>query len=310
MELPQSFIETVHNVFGDEGRTWLPTLPDLLQQCREKWDLPEGVRSSHLSMGYIEFTTLPNDLPVALKLCIHNPELFTEMEALQVYDGKGAVRFIDADRQLGAILMERVQPGTMLLAHGDNREQTEIAAQIMRQLPAPVPATHSMPMFTRWVTRAFHDVRTELDPTERMPRKLLDKTETALNEIVHNSPGDVVLHGDLHHENILFDQQQGWVAIDPKGAIGPPVLELGRFMQNQLPNSQSGDDWFEQRVALVDERIGIFSEILRYTREEIAASALVDCVLSHCWGLEEEGVSLTWGDGVLLGQYLCEIADL
>jgi streptomycin 6-kinase len=29
-----------------------------------------------------------------------------------------------------------------------------------------------------------------------------------------------VLHGDIHHDNILHFGERGWLAIDPKGLIG------------------------------------------------------------------------------------------
>ena len=43
----------------------------------------------------------------------------------------------------------------------------------------------------------------------------------------------MLLHGDLHHENILLDASGNWKAIDPQGRIGEQCLECGRFLLNE-----------------------------------------------------------------------------
>lgn len=305
MELPAQFIEKVNQVFGYKGREWLPGLPAIAAQCRNQWALPEGVPCQTMSMNYIEFTTTSAGVPVALKIGVPHGDLFTEMEALKLYNGSGIARLIEADRELGALLIQRFLPGTMLYELGDNREETKIAASVMRRLPVPVPEIHSLPQFSDWTEDAFRLARTELDLEERMPRDLIARAEAALEEIERVSSDRVVLHGDLHHENILFDAQAGWMAIDPKGVIGPRCLEVGRFLQNQLPTEMT----IEEREERVRERIAIFSEELGYAPRLLAASGLVDCVLSHCWSLEDEGdLGPGWYQGVELARFFCRIA--
>ena len=140
-----------------------------------------------------------------------------------------------------------------------------------------------------------------------MPRDLLDRAEAAFIELSRDRTSDVVLHGDLHHENILWDEEDGWLAIDPKGVIGPRCLEVGRYIQNQLPD----DGPFGVIEGLVRERIEIFNTELGMTPQTIAAAALVDCVLSHVWSFEDEGpLSEGWYRGVELGQYLCNLLPI
>jgi streptomycin 6-kinase len=263
-----------------------------------------------MSLNYIEFTTTIAGEPVALKVGVPHPELYSEMEALALYAGRRAVRLLDADRELGALLLQRLQPGTVLWRLGDNARETRIAASIMAELHLPPPPTHGMPAFGRWVRRAFSLTRSEWDPDERMPRDLLDAAERAFAAIddaaARSGCRAVVLHGDLHHENILYDDRSGWTAIDPKGAIGAPILEVGRFTQNQLPGSLSP----ARREALVRERVAVFSAELGYTPKAVAASALVDCVLSHCWSFEDEALGDEWPLGIELASLLRSIAGL
>jgi len=302
MDLPTEFVKAVHRVFGDRGRAWLPTLPGILARCREKWELGDPVPCADMRMNYIEFGTTAAGQAAALKIGVPHPELFTEMEALRLYSSTGAVRLLDADRDLGAILMERIQPGTMLWRLGDNREEAAIAASVMRTLPVPPPPAHNLPAFSDWTERAFRLTRTEWDPEERMPRDLIDKAERALEEIERNKPGDVLLHGDLHHENILLDGAAGWTAIDPKGVIGAPCLEVGRFLHNRLPATQ--------RDAMIRERLSILSAELRECEKMLAAAGLVDCVLSRCWGLEDTDIHPNWHQGIDVARILCGVLGM
>jgi streptomycin 6-kinase len=306
MQPPPRFSDAIHRVFGDDGREWLPRLPGILNQCRLKWGLSEGVPSPSMSLNYLEFATTASGEPVALKVGVPNDELYTEMEALQLYNGRRAVRLLGVDRELGALLLQRLRPGTMLWQLGDNIQETRIAASIMHDLHVPPPAAHSMPAFGRWVKRAFRLTRTEWDPGEQMPRDLIDRAERAFDEIEHKAAHTVVLHGDLHHENILYDERSGWTAIDPKGAIGPPILEVGRFLQNQLPANLTP----AHREVLVRERIEILSAELGYAPEAVAAGGLVDCVLSHCWSFEDEELGDDWPLGIELARMLCHIAGV
>jgi len=222
-------------------------------------------------------------------------ELEYEYELHRVHhDGSRSVRLIDADRALGAILMQHLKPGTILRQLKDNRQETEIAASIISDLAVPVPSFHQLPSFSKLVERTFQLTRTTWDLEERMPRDLLDRAEKAFTEILQSSNGDVILHGDLHHENILLDEQGGWKAIDPKGVTGPHCLETGRYLLNFLPENLTIPD----REKMVRERVAIFSAELGYSVKSIAACGLVDSVLGHCWSFEVENLSDDWNEGV------------
>ena len=45
----------------------------------------------------------------------------------------------------------------------------------------------------------------------------------------------VLLHGDLHHDNILSAERAPWLAIDPKGLVGEPAYETGAWLRNSHP---------------------------------------------------------------------------
>jgi streptomycin 6-kinase len=86
--------------------------------------------------------------------------------------------------------------------------------------------------------------------------------------------------------------------------IGPRCLEVGRFIQNQLPDGPA-----ERREALVRQRVAILSAELGYSPRTVAAAALVDCVLSHCWSFEDGGLTPDWYAGIPLARLLCRMMD-
>ena len=285
MDIPQKLVENAERVFGDRARAWLPGLPGVAAACRDRWDLAEGIPAPHMSMNYIELTTTAEDCPVALKIGVPHDDLYTEMEALRAYDGQAAVGFIDSDHDLGAILMDRVQPGTMLFQSGcDDAEQTRLAGAIMRELPVTVPQEHGMPHLTDQVAKAFTRNRTTPELAGTMPEELMQTAEDLLRQLLTDEPTHYLLHGDLHHENILLDEQRGWLAIDPKGVIGPRAYQPARFLNNRLPEGSS-----EKHADMTRLRLDILSEILDCPSATLAAAAFLDRILGTSWSLEDEG---------------------
>src|SRR6266567_6137524 len=44
-----------------------------------------------------------------------------------------------------------------------------------------------------------------------------------------SSAEPVLVHGDLHHDNVLSSARAGWLAIDPKGVAAEPAYETSRY---------------------------------------------------------------------------------
>ncbi|HYJ89065.1 MAG TPA: aminoglycoside phosphotransferase family protein [Pyrinomonadaceae bacterium] len=114
--------------------------------------------------------------------------------------------------------------------------------------------------------------------------ELLARAENIFAELNASTEDRVILHGDLHHANILFSAKGEWLAIDPKGIIGDPGYEVGPFMLNQLPNNLSESATME----ILSQRLSVFSDELHIGRERLGRWAFCHAVLSAVWDLEEE----------------------
>jgi streptomycin 6-kinase len=86
----------------------------------------------------------------------------------------------------------------------------------------------------------------------------------------------------LHHDNVLFDQERGWLAIDPKDVIGELEYEVGAALRNPLERS----DFFADS-AVIRRRVDTFSEALGLRAARILAWAFAQAVLSAVWAIED-----------------------
>jgi streptomycin 6-kinase len=298
-ELPYAFQQTISRIFGDAGQYWLDRFTDTLLQCRERWNLVLGEPFPDLSVNYVTNASLPTGERVVLKIGVLPHEVRYEIEALQLYQERRMVRCVDADLHLNAMLLACMAPGTKLNELGNNAQEAVIAADMMRTLPIPCPTGHHLPTFAEWIERAFTRVKKTYGPGGGpLGSRLLDMAEQSFQGIQQSKQRDVLLHGDLHHTNILFDDRYGWTAIDPKGVIGDACLEVGRYLQNQLPQDLS----LAERI--IEERVEILSAELNESPERIRCCALVDKVLSLCWCLEDSFVDEGWECELAIAQLL------
>ena len=83
----------------------------------------------------------------------------------------------------------------------------------------------------------------------------IDLAEQAIADCTTEEP-DYLLHGDLHHGNILFDDARGWIAIDPKGLVGLGRLEVARSTYHFLPGAPEMHPMqFSERVAILADEL-------------------------------------------------------
>ncbi len=61
-------------------------------------------------------------------------------------------------------------------------------------------------------------------------------------ELLLSQGEPVLLHGDLHHYNLL-QHQDTWLAIDPKGVVGEREFEIGAFLRNPVCVVEDPMEW-------------------------------------------------------------------
>jgi streptomycin 6-kinase len=139
-----------------------------------------------------------------LKLGVPCPELAAEIEALRLFAGRGVARLIDADAARGALVIERLRPGTMLVEHGLEQDDaaTEIATALLPELHRPAPSGHPLPTLATWTQGILRAKSAGFAPS------LIDTAIRLRDELLQSATASVLLHGDLHHFNILRAERQ------------------------------------------------------------------------------------------------------
>jgi streptomycin 6-kinase len=198
--------------------------------------------------------------------------------ALIYFNGHGAVEVYEADA--GAQLLEFV-PGENLaeFAKSDHVEATQIICSVLKQIHSP----RQLPSPNNYVTleKRFRSLKLKSLETD-CPVEFIEAAEVA-NELLHSQYEHVVLHGDIHHENILKSDKRGWLAIDPKGVWGERTYDVANSFYNPKVSSE---------ILCNPDRImsmaKIFSEQLGLDRQRILKFAFAHGYLRAAWMMEDE----------------------
>ena len=99
----------------------------------------------------------------------------------------------------------------------------------------------------------------------------------------------MLLHGDLHHDNIL-QNSDNWLVIDPKGFIGDPAFEPAAYLCNPIPELLQEN----QPREIIENRINICSTELGIDSRRIADWLYAKSVLCWTWSLEDNLDASYW----------------
>jgi streptomycin 6-kinase len=166
------------------------------------------------------------------------------------------------------------------VAEGRDDKATQIAATMARrlhQVPMPNPKPN-LPSLQEWFSALFD---ASLDTTHAYYQQL-DAAASKAKNLLSDNVEPCLLHGDIHHENILLDAQRVPKFIDPKGIIGDPAYDVANMMRN--PDLEG----FEITKDRILRQAEIFSDILEIDKNRILEYGFVHAWLSCCW---------SWMDG-------------
>jgi len=277
---------------------WLRRLPDVIAACRERWSLTLGEPYRYPSLSYVCPATLPDGTQAVLKASFLSQEQPHEAAALRAFAGNGACLLLDADLQMGALLLERLSPGTQLASLADDERATHTAAAVMRHLWRPAPSQHPFPTVDEWCGGLRNMKAVFGGGTGPIPRRLVDYAEGLAGELLASAPAPMLLHGDLQHYNILSAERQPWLAIDPKGVVGDPGYEVGPYLLNRLDGAADPKRRLARRLHQLAEELGI-------DRGRLRSWGLVQAVLAAWWQVED--IDEAWEDAVGVAELLHDL---
>lgn len=281
MKLPKQFIHNITQAWGHTGTVWLESLPTIVRYYSSMWQLNNIQTFDNLSYQYV--ASAYSDLyscPVVLKVNISRIDFGREQKALNYYNGACCVKVLTSDNKYNSLLLEALEPGYSLavLFPAQDQEATAITASVIQKLHTrTIDTHHDYPTINQWL----HLIDTFRH--KNMSQALLSKTSQLAKRLLSTQDKKYLLHGDLHHENILFSSSRDWLAIDPKGVVGELAYEVGAFIRNPIP--QLYDQANKKEIVL--NRCIEFAKLLCIDTQRIIDWSYVQAVLAACWNLQD-----------------------
>lgn len=297
-DLPPEFLVGLGQVFGAAGRRFATELPTLLVRCEQRFAITVGP-PYELSINYVCRARRADGSSCVLKLAPLHEEntLVAEAAFLRRVAGDGAVRLFEDDPSLGALLLEAVQPGTALtrlVLDGHDEMATQVGASTMRALWRPPPPGQVFPSISD-EAQAFDRHRSVYGRGGPIPYAAIDAAEQLYRDLSSSQAAPVLLHGDLHHDNILAaDESRAaghWLAIDPKGLLGEPAYEVGAFLRNPWQLLDLPDP-----PRLIARRVQQLAEQLALPEDRVLGWGYAINVLSAVWDVDDPA-TVQPGDG-------------
>lgn len=180
-------------------------------------------------------------------------------------------------RDGAALLLERASGGRCLAAMaraGADDEATQILCRAAVSLHAPRggPRPPTLVPLEVWF-RA-------LAPAARRFGGILEDADRTARALLATAEAPVVLHGDIHHENVLDGGPRGWLAIDPQGLIGERGFDYANILCNPDIEVAGARGRLRARVAIIAEEAGL-------EPRRILAWTLAYAGLSASWTLAD-----------------------
>lgn len=276
LTIPPQLADNLCAWHGADGDRWLAELPQRVGELAGRWRLDVGEPFAQVgAVSWVAPARTSQGEDAVLKVFLVGLENAQEGEALEHYAGRGAVRMLA--REPGALLLERLRPGTALWDVEDDDAACRVVAGLLRQLWRP-PTDPSVfralgDDAAMWATHLERDYATAGAPFER---SLLDEALRAAADLPDGQGEHVVLHQDLHGGNVLR-WGGGWVAIDPKPVVGEREFDLASLIR-------------DRRWAVTEEvvrrRLDLLAGELGLDRERMRRWSLLHAL---AWGLGDDG---------------------
>jgi streptomycin 6-kinase len=218
-------------------------------------------------------------MPAMLKVAVVDEEKLGN-QLMMWWNGDGAAPVLAHAE--GAIVMERAETSISLAdlaREGRDDEATRIMCMVLRQLHAQRAAPPlALPPLIKW-----------FEPLGRAAGAhggiLRTAAETA-SQLLSSQRDIVVLHGDMHHGNVLRFGSRGWLAIDPKGLIGERGFDHANIFCNP-------DDQMATMRGRLAREVKVVTEAADLESDRLLSWVLAWAGLSAAFSLEDHAPCAT-----------------
>ena len=253
------FEKNITTIHKHKGRNWLNALPQKVENISSHFGITQLEEVTNLTFNYV-LKGLQNGQPIVLKIYYNQKDLEKELKALRAFDSLNVVKVKGYTND--ALLLECAIPGISLKTFLPKKSQAalEIACSITKNLHKKTDHTSSFPHISQWLNT--------IDKNWNIDVNFLTKARYLKARLLKDPCQQVLLHGDLHYDNIISNNSN-WIVIDPKGVIGCSINEVWAFVQNPLLDTEHIANYFGWNVLKVRQWY------------------FVHLIMAACWNLED-----------------------
>jgi streptomycin 6-kinase len=280
--IPEELVTHVSEMCGPRGDKWFEELPNIIGTLEKQWCIQVGDPYPGIEYNFVARANGQNGSPLVIKIAppFETVEIHGEARFLRVRDGNGAIRLIEHDRALKAILIERAEPGKALHEEFENAPADCIdpAIRVLKQILKPVPTDMSdMVTLDVW----FNNFR-RYDTTD-FPARMAERAFEIYERLSKQTDKIFYIHGDYHLGNVVTAQREPFLAIDPKGIVGHVGYDIAVFLIN-LERWQRNKPGVNE---LLNRTVRSFASAFDLSEVEIREWVFAHMVIGAWWNYED-----------------------
>lgn len=195
--------------------------------------------------------------------------------ALDHFNGRGAARLYRTDRE--ALLLEYLEGEDLshMVKHGNDCQATIALCDLLLELhniQGPIP--ENIPTMESRFASLF---RRASDSSN----DFFYRAASIAEELMTSSSRCVVLHGDIHHNNIIMSKDRGWLSIDPQPVVGESIYDTANIFYNPDDSPEIVESTL--RMTTLSE---IIADRMKTSKERVLKYAFAHGGLSISWQMD------------------------
>ncbi len=263
------------------GRAFLTRVENLLELYINRWKLDVSAMIDYYSINCLFRASSLLYGECVLKICRPGPEVKTEIDCLQAFAGRGFCRLYDFDSDDSVLLLEAIRPGTVLRELKTAEERVYHFSKVYQGLHTASKAVDNYPSYDRWISRISRYMEGRTDQPQM--RLYMLEAEARYKILRDKYSKNFLLHGDLHHDNLLLAKDGTYRIIDPKGVAGDPFFDLPRFVMNEYLLDADMDT----NIRHLDHVIKLIASNLNLNPADLVCAHFIETTMGNAWMVED-----------------------
>ena len=242
---------------------------DVIPVYIKKWRLENLELINHFSGALLFACVCEKHGQCVLKLGLFDSmPLEPEIQVLRLFDGRGYCRVYEFSSEDKICLLERIIPGTTIYEYDIEISQSDrikFFCDLYEQLYAQPIEIPDLSMFVSNLNRLEKSEAAAIkrdDCQDIIPH--IKKAKDIILSVNSVNNRKTLIHGDLHHRNMIKNQNGGYTAVDPEGIVDDPVFDVSSFILYEFGTQLAGKpiEDFLKFIDLLSERLTIPAEIM------------------------------------------------